>query len=40
MVILIAAFAAGVIFGAVVMCCCIIAGRADRDADDIMGYES
>ncbi len=40
MVGLIAAFAAGVVFGAITMCCCIVAGRADRTAEKINGYKS
>lgn len=34
MVGLIAAFASGVMFGVVTMCCCVVAGRSDRAAEN------
>ncbi|MDO5396884.1 MAG: DUF3789 domain-containing protein [bacterium] len=40
MVGLIAAFASGVMFGVVTMCCCVVAGRSDRSSENINGYQS
>ena len=40
MVGLIVAFASGIVFGAITICCCIVAGRADRTTENINGYKS
>lgn len=34
---IIIAFAAGTMFGAAIICCCVAAGRADRDAESLDG---